>query len=177
MKKLIVLLLLFCSITNYSIAQNKNIWLSYGQSKFLYSPGVEFNLFFNNNFGFQIGANTYFQNYDSSQVVNSTDSYSFNFHNTNLGACYRFKYKDNHVFSFSTGVKMYYGANFEFLYFYEQGGYPIYYDSSELRPHFGVDLGISYSYKRISTLIKFDTARERFRFGIGYYFGKDKSEK
>lgn len=157
-------------------SQKNNLWLTYGQSKFLYSPGLEFNYFLKKKIGIQVGICTYFQDYDENKIVNYKDFNSFNFHNANLGLCTNVLTKKEHRFGVELGFKVYYGAEFEILNYYKKGGYNIYYDSSELRPAYGIDLGLFYSFKKVTGLLKFDSARQKMRIGIGYLFGGNQEE-
>lgn len=167
---------LICLFSSMLFAQKSNVWLTYGQSKFLYSPGAEFNIFINQHIGFQVGVSTYFQAYDENKIVNSSDANSFNFHNANIGLCSHILNKGEHKFGTTIGCKMYYGPEFKILHYYTNGGYNIYFDSSELRPDYGIDMGLFYSYKKITGLLKFDTARKKIRLGIGYSFGSLKAQ-
>ncbi|MBL4624488.1 MAG: hypothetical protein JKY42_05050 [Flavobacteriales bacterium] len=164
------LITLMCLFSIVAFSQKTNIWITYGQSKFMYSPGVEVNYFFNQHIGLQMAVNTYFEVYNPSQIVNITDDYLFNFYNANLGLSSYLLYTEKHKIGVEIGFEMYYGPEFVLLHKYEQEGYSIYYDSSELRPSYGADFGIFYTFQKISTLIKFDTARKKMRFGIGYTF-------
>jgi hypothetical protein len=167
----LLILIFFLSLNNVS-SQKSNIWLSYGQSVFMYSPGIEANLFFNKYIGLQLGVNTYFQTYDRKKIVNVSDDYSFNFYNANINICAYILVKSKHKIGVTTGFKTYYGPEYEVLHYYNHGGYNIYFDSSELRPSYGIDLGLFYLFKRASAILKYDTARNKFRIGIGYSFGQ-----
>lgn len=164
----------FILILSTAFSQKNNVWLTYGQSTFLYSPGVEFNFFFKKYIGFQIGASTYFEDYNSNKIVNKSSKDLFNFHNANIGLCSNILTKKNSKLGLTLGFKIYYGPEYKHLHYYKDEGYYIYFDASELRPAYGVDFGLFYSYKRITGLLKFDTARKNFRFGFGYTFGKFK---
>lgn len=171
----IIYLLGVCS--NVAFAQKTNAWLTYGQSKFMYSPGIEVNHFINKHIGIQIGVNTYFQYFDPQRVTNITDDYTFNFYNTNLGVCAYILQKENHHLGVTAGFKIYYGPEYETLHYYEAGGYYIYFDSSGLNPAYGADFGIFYTFKKITGIIKFDTARNKIRVGLGYSFHRSNTEK
>ena len=174
--KIIKILILFCVIIyNTAFSQQSNIWLTYGESTFLYSPGVEFNSFINNHTGFQLGINTYFLDYDPNQIVNTTDVTKFNFYNANIGVCSNIVNKNRYKIGVAFGIKMYYGPEFTTLHYYRDENYYIYFDSSGFRPKFGLDFGFFYSYRKITTIFKYDTARGKLRFGLGYIFTKDKS--
>jgi hypothetical protein len=158
----------FCLFTVNSYCQKSNIWITYGQSKFVYSPGIEANYSFNRYIGIQAGVNGYFQIYDTKQIVNITENILFDFYNTNLGLCTHIIYKEKHKLGLTAGLKGYYGPEYDVLHYYKDGGYNIYYDSWDLEFSYGVDIGIFYTYKRFSTILKFDTARNKLRLGIGY---------
>ncbi len=162
---------LICLLSSMIYSQQYNVWLTYGQSKFLYLPGAEFNFFINKHIGFQAGFSTNIKCYDENKVVNDSETYPFNLHNGNIGICGNILRRGNHKIGATIGLKAYYGPDFEILHYYKKGGYNIYFDSSELRLDLGVDLGFFYSYKRITGLFKFDTARKKIRIGIGYSFG------
>lgn len=170
-KNTITLLFLLGIIVN-AHSQKQTVWLTYGQSKFLYSPGVEYSYFFTKHIGIQAGVNTYFQNYNANQIVNSSEDYTFNFSDANLSVSSYILSKKKHRLGTSLGVKVYYSPNYRKLTYYHEGGYNIYYDSFILNPVFGVDLGMFYTYKKLSAIFKYDTARGRVRLGAGYTFGK-----
>lgn len=155
-----------------SQAQRANVWLTYNQSKFIYSPGIEVNFLIRNYLGIQIGANTYFNKPDKNKVVNISEKCEFNFYNTNIGACGNIIHNTIHQLGGTLGIKLYYGADYKYLTHFTDGGYDIYYDASEYLIDLGLDIGLYYSYKRINTILKFDTARYKWRFGIGYRLGK-----
>ncbi len=175
MNKHILITLLLLSIIFSANAQKSHVWMSYGQSKFLYAPGIEANFTIYEDLGIQVGVASYIQDYKREQIINVTDDYKFNFYNANLGISYHIKINKNHSLLMHMGTKFYYGPNFEVLHHYKEGGYNIYFDSSGLRPKYGIDLGCSYSYKRWSILLKYDTARSNFRIGIGRRLGKKRS--
>ena len=163
---LIRILITYCIIiSSNALSQKNNIWLTYGQSKFLYSPGMEFNYLLNKKTGVQIGVSTYILDYQPENIVNISDDKKFNFYNANIGISQNLINKKLHQIGVYTGFKMYYGPDFKILHYYNN---PIYFDRSELRLEYGSDFGIYYSYKRITTLLKFDTAREKWRFGFGF---------
>ncbi|MCV6630708.1 MAG: hypothetical protein OIF50_12725 [Flavobacteriaceae bacterium] len=167
--------ILVCALISVSFnlkAQKANLWMTHGYSKFLQAPGVEANYFFGKHIGVQLGVSAYLQDYNPNQIANTTDDSSINFYNANIGLSHYLLRKPSHALGITAGFKIYYGPNYKPLYFYEEGGYTIYFDNSGLRPSYGADMGIFYNFKRISFLIKFDTAREMFRFGIGYVFIK-----
>lgn len=172
-KIVIISCFIFFSATTFS--QKNNVWTTYGQSKFIYSPGLEFNHFFTKHIGIQFGVSMYFQDNEPYRIVNVSDSYSYNFfYNANIGLCTNIINKPKHKLGLTSGFKIYYGPEFDILHYYNAGKYYIYFDSSELRPSYGVDFGVFYSYKKITGLVKFDTARKKIRFGIGYTFGEFK---
>jgi hypothetical protein len=172
-----ILVLLGIIISNTAFSQQKNIWLTYGQSTFLYSPGIEFNSFINDRIGYQLGINTYILDYNPNQIVNTTDKNKFNFYNANIGLCGNILNKNKFRLGVTLGLKIYYGPEFKTLHYFKDEDYYIYFDSSGFRPKYGVDFGFFYSYRKITALLKYDTARRKLRFGLGYIFGKDKSKQ
>ena len=159
-------------ISSTAFSQQKNIWLTYGQSIFLYSPGVEFNSFVNKRIGFQLGINTYILDYNPKKIINISDYNTFNFYNANIGLCSNILNNKKYKLGVVLGFKAYYGPEFKPIHYYKDEY--IYFDSSELRPTYGVDFGFFYTYKRITGLLKFDTARKKLRVGFGFTFNKFK---
>jgi len=145
-------------------------WLTYSQSKYIYSPGIEASYHFRERLGVNLGLGVYFQNPDQSKLTNITHEDSFGFYFLNAGVSgYLFKSED-HSIGLISGVKLYYGPDYRKLRYYEEGGYYIYFDASSLQPDYGLDLGIFYVYKKLTILSKWDFARNRFRLGIAYRF-------
>ena len=172
MKIIKILFLVIIIIPNTAFSQQKNIWLTYGYSAFLYSPGIEFNSSINDNIGYQLGVNTYILDHNPNQIVNLSNDAKFNFYNANVGIFRNVLNINNCTLGVTLGVKVYYGPEFENLYFYSYGDYNIYFDNSELRPTYGLDSGIFYSYRKITAILKYDTSRNKFRIGLGYVFSK-----
>lgn len=173
MKKTTVLLALFLLVPiTCSLAQKHQLYVTYSQSKFIYSSGFEYAFYFNKYIGILAGANGLYKEHKPNQIANSNDDVTLNFHNANVGVCSQPFIMNNHKIGATIGFKTYYSPEFKKLTYYEAGGYYIYFDNSEIRPAFGVDFGIIYSFKRFNSIIKYDTARYKFRFGIGYTFGK-----
>ena len=145
-------------------------WLTYGHSKYVYSPGAEACYQFRPYLGINLGISVYLQYPDLSRVTNITHNSTFNFHNANLGLSgYVFR-SENHSAGVIAGFKLYYGPDYRKLTWYGDGGYYIYHDASFLYPDYGPDLGLFYNYRKLSLLGKWDFARNRFRLGIGYRF-------
>lgn len=167
-------------ISSTAFSQEKNIWLTYGQSAFLYSPGVEFNFFLNKKVGLQLGFNTYILDYNPKRIVNISGSslsnispdHKFNFYNANIGICRNIFSNTNYKLGATLGLKFYYGPDFQPLYYFKEEDYYIYFDSSDLEAEYGIDFGLFYTYKRVTALLKFDNARRKLRFGIGFTFNK-----
>ena len=72
----------------------------------------------------------FYQNYQDHQVVNVSRFGAFNVYNGNLGASYTIIKKGNNSLSFNAGGKLYYGPEFDFLHYYKNGDYNIYFDSA-----------------------------------------------
>lgn len=173
MKKIKILVIIcFILLGLKGFSNTTSVWLTYGQSKFVYSPGIEAIYKFSPSFGIQLGLAFFYQNYQEYQVVNISKFGVFNLYNGNLGGSYSLLKKGNHTVSVNAGGKFYYGPEFDFLHYYNNGNYKIYFDSAPYRFVFGMDFGICHQFKRCSYLLKFDTARNKFRLGLGYTFGK-----
>ena len=172
MKARKVLSLVFvCVIALNLSAQKSTLWLTYGQSKFIYSPGIEYAFFFNKHIGLQGALGFYIQHVDLERVVN--ESYkAYPFYNANLGLCSYVLKRDDFQVVANVGVKMYHGSNFHRLHYYEGGGYYIYYDSFDNELVYGVDMGMSFNYGKMSCLLKYDTAYRQVRIGLGFSFGQ-----
>lgn len=167
-KLILIIPVLF--FTNYVKAGEPLYWLTYGHSKYIFSPGIEACYLFRPHLGLNLGVSFYKQNPDHSRVTNITHDDSFGFYNANMGVSgYLFRFK-NHSIGLIAGFKLYYGPDYRILRYYEEGGYYIYFDASTLQPDYGIDLGIFYIYKKITLLSKWDFARNRLRIGIGYRF-------
>ena len=172
MKIIKILFLVIIIIPNTAFSQQKNIWLTYGYSTFLYSPGIEFNSSINDNIGYQLGVNTYILDYNPNQIVNLSNDDKFNFYNANVGIFGNVLNINNSILGVTLGVKVYYGPEFKTLHYYSYGDYNIYFDNSELRPTYGLDSGVFYSYRKITAILKYDTSRRKLRIGLGYVFYK-----
>ncbi len=145
-------------------------WLTFGHSKYIFSPGIEACYLFRPHLGVNLGISVYIQNPDLTRVSSVTHDASFGFYNANVGfSSYVFRF-ENHELGLITGLKLYYGPDYRKLRYYEEGGYDIYFDASSLQPDYGIDIGIFYIYKKFSLLGKWDSARNRFRAGIAYRF-------
>jgi len=172
MKTIKVLLLLLTCIYQETNAQKANMMITYGQSDFIFSPGLEVNYFFYDKLGLELGVNTYFLNYQPYQLVNQsgqTDYYR-SLYNGNIGLCgILLNYKKLKI-GWTAGWKMYYGPNFIPLYFYEKGGYYIYSDSSGGKFDYGIDMGVLLYTKKHVIGIKYDTARGQIRWMAGWSF-------
>jgi len=171
LNRLIFALSVFFLTINYLAAQEYNLWLSYGQATFLYSPGIEMSTHFNKHFGVQGAVNAYFQVVDKNRVVNLSDDYFFNFYNANIGLCKNIITTTKSKLAINLGAKMYYGPYYDKLLYYTMYYY-IYKEASQFKPSFGLDMGLSYTYNKYSGIIKYDTARNYFRFGVGYSWGR-----
>jgi hypothetical protein len=164
---LIIPLLLFTDIVK---AGEPIAWLTYSQSKYIFSPGIEGCYLFRPHLGLNFGLSVYIQNPEEESLTNITHNASFGFYSANIGvSAYVFKF-ENHSAGLIAGFKLYYGPDYRKFRYYEEGGYYIYFDASSLEPDYGLDLGIFYIYSRITLLGKWDFARNRFRIGIGYRF-------
>ncbi|KPK86189.1 MAG: hypothetical protein AMS27_05595 [Bacteroides sp. SM23_62_1] len=166
----LILIILVLFITNCVKAGEPLWWLTYSQSRYIFSPGIEACYLFHPHIGVNAGISAYIQNPDHSKVSNITHNPSFNFYNANIGLSgYLFRFENQSV-GLIAGFKLYYGPDFRKLHYYEEGGYYIYFDASSLKVDYGFDMGIFYSYKKIVLLAKWDFARNRVRLGIGYRF-------
>ncbi len=144
--------------------------MTYGQSKFVASPGIEASYLFNSYLGINLGFGLYIQNPDYLQVSSIIHEASAGFYSANIGlSSYLYK-SEIHSVGIITGMKFYYGPDYRKLLYYEEGAYNIYYDGASLKPEYGLDLGVFYTYKYLSLLAKWDFARNRFRIGFGYIF-------
>jgi hypothetical protein len=166
----LILILPLLFIVNRANAGDPVCWLTYSQSKYIFSPGIEACYLIRPYIGVNAGISLYIQEPDYSRVTNITHNTSSGFYNANLGLAANFLRLEDHSLGLIAGFKLYYGPDFRRLHYYEDGGYYIYYDASFLRPDYGLDLGIFYSYKQYSFLVKWDSARNRFRIGLGYRF-------
>lgn len=166
--------LFFVMLVGQVCAQKSTLWLSYSQSPFVYSPGVEYAHFFGKrNIGIQAAINPAFIDIEPERVSNAGTLANFQlFHNFNLGICAKLLSEGKQTLGASLGAKVYYGSDYRVLDYYETGGYNIYYDFYESQPAIGYDFGLFYNYDRLSALFKYDTACGRIRLGIGYNFGE-----
>ena len=146
------------------------LWLSYGHSKYVASPGIEASYLFKDRLGVNLGVSFYYQYPDHSKVTSITHDASFGFYNTNLGFAVKVLSHEDHAVGLIAGFKLYYGPDYRKLRYYEEGGYYIWFDASSLQPDYGLDTGVFYTYRRIAILGKWDFARNRFRLGIAYRF-------
>jgi hypothetical protein len=162
------LVFIFLSVFSQDVnAQISDVWFTYSKSKFMHSPGIEFNCVIKNKVGVYCGLNAYVREYRPIQIVNTTDTYRFNFFNSNVGFGMSALDKDNFRMGLLLGFKVYYGPDYQPLSFYNAGGYFIYHDASGFNANYGIDFGAFFSVYKISGLLKYDTARQLFRFGLG----------
>ena len=172
MKIIKIFLFLLICVHHETTAQKCNIMVTYSQADFILAPGLEINYLFYNKLGLQLGASTYFLDYNPNQLVNQsgqTDYYR-SFYNSNFGLCgILFNYKKVKI-GWTAGWKMYYGPNFRRLYFYEKGDYYIYSDSSGGKFDHGIDMGVLLYAKKHVLGIKYDTARGQIRWVGGWSF-------
>ena len=168
--KILLLIIMLVPVTNY--AQKTSIMLTYSQSKFLFSPGLEANYFFHPKLGVQAGISSYFLDYQPKQLVNlSTQlNYFFHFYNLNVGLCGVVRNFEKFKIVWTLGWKMYFGPNFQPLHFYESEGYYIYYDYANGKFNHGLDVGLLSYIDQYIFGIKFDTARNSFRILLGWSF-------
>lgn len=160
----------FLLITNWVTAGEPLWWLTFGQSKFIFSPGIEACYLFHPRIGVNGGISLYIQDPDHIRVTNITHNPSINFYNANVGLSgYLFRF-ENQSIGLIAGFKLYYGPDFRRLHYYKEGGYYIYFDASSLKVDYGPDIGIFYSYKKFNFLAKWDFVRNRLRVGVGYRF-------
>ena len=169
----IIIMFFFCQQLS---GQNKNIMFTYQQSKFIYSPGLEFNYYFKEKSGLNLGINFFIFNYEPTQLVNISNHYiidhnGLHFYNFNIGFCHRFLNYNKFKITASIGGKWSYGPNFKPLYFYEESGHYIYYDAAtEGKNNFGIDTGIFSYFQSYIFGIKFSTDNYKFRYVIGWEF-------
>lgn len=158
--------------------KSRHIWVTYGHDKFVMSPGTETSLFFHKNVGMQIGIASYIQLFDDLKMANKIFLKDFGVYNFNIGPSAEFKIRDKHSLGGTIGAKIYYGPNYKFLQFYEEGGYNIYFDAANRqRPDLGIDIGLFYAYNKFSSILKYDSARNNWRFGFGVKLVKKIKEK
>tara|TARA_B100001250_G_C19761326_1_gene772594 strand:+ start:703 stop:1221 length:519 start_codon:yes stop_codon:yes gene_type:complete len=168
-KPLIIILVLSFQ---HICAQKKSIMFTYSESSFLYSPGLEFNYFFNPKIGVELGISSYFLDYNPSRLVNvdTNVNHFLHFYNANIGLCGLLQTFDKVALGWTLGWKVYYGPNFKPLHFFENEGYYIYYDSSNGKFNHGLDLGLLSYIQNAVVGIKFDTARNKLRLLVGWSF-------
>lgn len=158
--------------------KSRHIWVTYGHDKFVMSPGTETSLFFHKNVGIQLGIASYIQLFDELKMANKIFLKDFGVYNFNIGPSAEFKIRDKHSLGGTIGAKIYYGPNYKFLQFYEEGGYNIYFDAANRqRPDLGIDIGLFYAYNKFSSILKYDSARNNWRFGFGVKLVKKIKEK
>lgn len=158
---------------NSKYPKSRHLWLTYGHTKFIASPGIETSLFFHKNIGFQLGVSTYGRIVKEAQMANLLFKSNFSFYNFTIGPSTEFKIREKHTLGGTIGFCVYYGPDYHLLKYYEEGGYNIYFDAANtLRPDYGYDFGLFYSYNKLSTLFKYDSARDNWRVGIGVRFEK-----
>ena len=166
----LILIITILFFTNYVKAGEPLYWLTYGHSKYVFSPGLEACYFFLPYLGVNLGVSVYIQNPDYSRLTGITHDASFGFSSVNVGYSVNVFRSENHAAGLIAGFKLYYGPDYRKLRYYEEGGYYIYYDASSLETDYGIDTGIFYLYKKYTLLGKWDFVRNRFRLGIGYRF-------
>lgn len=165
-KILLILVLLQFGV----LAQKGNIWLTYGEAKFMYTPGIEGNYYFNKHIGVQMGLQFFFEDVNPDQLANVSKFRSSDFYSLNINATSYIFTNEKHSLGFTSGIKLIMGPDYELLYRNELSDYEIYFNSAEFAGEFSLDLGLSYRYNRLTSLIKFDTSRKDFVFGLGYCF-------
>ena len=168
--KTLLVILILLPLTGST--QSGNIMVSYGQSKFIFAPGVEINYFVYKKLGIQLGVSSYFLDYQPDKIANQLikNNYYGYFNNLNLGLCGVITSYKNLKLGWTAGWKMYYGPKFQPLYFYESEGYYIYFDSSGKKFDHGIDLGVLLYTKKHVLGLKYDTAREQIRWLAGWSF-------
>lgn len=162
------IILILIHISGLTISQNANVWLTYSQAKFVYSPGLEGNYFFHQNAGIQAGISGFILDNQPNLVANQNLAYSNWLYDINFDIVIRtIRYKPG-IIGFAIGLKIYDGPEYKPLTRYND--YILYYESSHWNADYGIDFGLFYSFHKISCLLKFDTARMQARFGLGYAF-------
>ena len=174
--------ILFCVFVQLVSAQELNVMATYSQTDLIFSPGLEVNYFYNDSLGITLGFSSLLFNYKPNQLVNhidtpnsSPDDYNSLFYNANIGLS-NIIYKKKHLrIGFNLGWKVYYAPHFVPLYFYETGGYYIYFDSSGtdvITREFdhGIDIGLTLYLKKFIVGIKYDDARHEYRYLVGWSF-------
>ncbi|MBL4704163.1 MAG: hypothetical protein JKY54_06560 [Flavobacteriales bacterium] len=159
-------------VAQTSIAQGTHLWLTYGQAKFVYAPAVEADVHCKGKFGIHGAAGAFIHVFEPNQVVNREFRDKVGLFYGNLGASYQIYNVCQNRIMLNVGAVFYFGPDYVPLYFYQTGGYQIYYDQSRYLPDFGLDIGCSYTRKRISGILKFDTARNQLRIGLGYLLSR-----
>ena len=175
-------LMLFFGYVQMVSAQELNIMGTYSQTDLIFSPGLEVNYFCNDSLGITLGFSSLLFNYKPNQLVNHIDTpnsspndYNSLFYNANLGLCGIIYKKKQLRIGWSLGWKVYYAPDFVPLYFYEEGGYYIYFDSSGtdvIKHEFdhGIDLGLTLYLNKFIVGIKYDEARHEVRYLAGWSF-------
>lgn len=150
-------------------------WISFSQTKYVSSPGLEACYQFHPRVGLNAGISTYFQYPEPGRITSQRHEAGFGFYSANLGFSGSLFRVGKHGLGLIAGFKLYYGPDFRKLHYYTDREYYIYYDASSFKPDYGLDTGIFYSFGRLSLLGKFDFARNRVRIGFGYRFGNLKT--
>jgi len=174
--KILLISFLFVGLV-ISNAQRSILWGTYGTSKFMHNPGMEYSVPIWKSINLQVGISAYIINFDPNQIANITNTQKFNFLSVNTGLYREVWQKSSHVIGVVIGGIAYHGPHFRILH---QTGDPervIYFDASHLYTRFGLDMGVAYSYDRWSVLVKFDTSRNMLRWGLGYRLGTRSSKK
>ena len=177
MKLIKLLLFIAATIIQETSAQKFNFIATYAKSDLIFSPGLELHYFFNDKLGVTTGLSALLYNYKPNQIANQTPINEYNtlFYNGNIGLCGALLNYKKIKLGWISGLKWYYGREFIPLYFYEQGDYHIYFDTSGTdlvgnKFDFGLDMGVLlYAYKPVFG-VKYDTARNQIRFLVGWSF-------
>jgi len=170
MKIIRILFIVISFLTQETIAQKVSVMATYGQSTFMYSPGIEANYFFHEKIGVQLGVNAFLLDYQPDQLVNISNDDAFNFHSFNIGLCGTIVKRENFKTVYIIGGKMYHSPLFAPLHFFNSENHYIYYDISEGKVEYGLDTGLLFYIEKYIIGVKFDTDFSN-RYQIRYVFG------
>lgn len=172
----ILIVLVFFQIGVF--AQKHNVWVTYSQAKYVYTPGIEGSYFFNRYIGLQLGLNVFIDGYENDHVANISKFGKFNLYSLNINPCTYFIHRENSSIGFTAGAKLINGPDYDLLY--KGSDYKIYFNSVDYHTELSIDLGVFYRFKHFTSSLKFDTTRKDFGIGLGYSFGeffKNEKEK
>lgn len=175
MKIIRILLIVISFLPQETIAQKFSVMATYGQSTFMYCPGIEINYFFNDKLGVNIGSSAYFLDYKPEQLVNISNYHEYHFHSLNIGLCGTIVKSKKFKAVYIIGRKIYHSPLFAPVYFLNSENHYIYYDRRDAKggAYFGLDTGLLFYIKKYIFGVKFDTAFSNLyqtRYVLGWSF-------